>query len=494
MIALSTGEDGGTTVQRVDQASGVLVPLVSVGWPLRDGGWLDRRGRVLATTRDLRPVLVDLADGSVSGLPAPGDEAHVVLASPGSGRVLLATGTPGALRLVYQGGDGQAGQAPERLNAIAGSVLPLAFDPVGKRLALQVRRGARCHLFIHEIGTDTLTELPVPPGMSDGTAAWAGNRLRFTYRSPTCPTGLATVAVPRPGAPADRRAGAPDRPGTSAGWSLHGGAAGPGCAPAHLETFAGPAGEIEAVVYGDWRTAAEVVVALHGGPDAAWELDFDPLLQAMAAAGLAVVAPNPRGSVGYGPKFRDAIRGGWGGHDMADVLAVARRLSTHRHGAPLAVYGASYGAFLALLAGAAAPGLWSRCAAVAPFLSTRRLYESASPPVRDMLDRLAARGPAATDPDLVERCPKITARLLLVHGDRDHVVPVDQSRSLRHHLRRAGRREGVDFTYVEVAGAGHEPLLSAADRTALARFLRTGDWSPFGTRRRRTPIDTSERR
>jgi dipeptidyl aminopeptidase/acylaminoacyl peptidase len=481
VIALATEADGGTTVQRVDQVSGRLVPLTRVGWPLRDGVWLDPHGRQLGTTRDQRPVLVDLADGSVDRLPTPDDgEAYLLLASPASGRVLLATGAPGALRLEYQGSDGTIGQPSHRLNALAGSVLPLAFDPAGRRLALRVRRGARCHLFVHEIDTDTVTELPIPPGVSDGTAAWAGNRLRFTYRSPTCPAGLATVTVPRIGAaPADR--------GEAAGWSLHGGTASPDWAPAQLETFAGPAGEIEAVVYGDWRTAAEVVVALHGGPDAAWELDFDPVLQAMAAAGLAVVAPNPRGSTGYGREFRDAIRGRWGGPDLADVLAVAWHLSTRRRGGSLVAYGSSYGAFLALLAGAAAPRLWSRCAAVAPFLSAGRLYEQASPPVRDMLDRLAARGPAATDPDLLERGPRITARLLLVHGEQDEVVPVDQSRTLRHRLHTAGRREGVDFTYVEVPEAGHDPLLSAGQRTALARFLGTGDWTSL---RRALPRDT----
>jgi dipeptidyl aminopeptidase/acylaminoacyl peptidase len=473
VAVLATDTDGSTAVSRIEPASGRLVPLARVDWPLRSGVWLDRRGRLLGTTTpDAHPVLLELAGGTVERLPVPGQEAHLLLASPESGRLLLASGSPGALRLAYHHRDGSpVATPPERLNEIAGVVLPLAFDPAGRRLALQVRRGARCHLMVHEIETDTVTELPTPAGMFDGVGAWNADRLWLAYRSPTCPTGLASAAPPQRTGPSVVRR----RP--VARWSLHGAAASPGWVPAHLEVFAGPAGDIEAVVYGDWRTAEQVVVALHGGPDAAWEMDFNPLLQAMAAAGLAVVAPNPRGSIGYGPAFRDAIRGRWGGPDLADVLAVARQVSRRRAGGRLTAYGESYGAFLAVLAAATAPHLWSRCAAVAPFLSTHRLRERATPTVRDMLDQLHALGPTATDPDLLRLGPRVTARLLLVHGEHDDVVPVEQTRTLHHRLRAAGRREGADFAYVEVKAAGHDPLHSPRQWAALARFLHDGDWS-----------------
>jgi alpha-beta hydrolase superfamily lysophospholipase len=56
-----------------------------------------------------------------------------------------------------------------------------------------------------------------------------------------------------------------------------------------------------------------------------------------------------------------------------------------------------------------------------------------------------------------------------VHGDADTTVPVTQSRVLRDHFRRPGRAR---FEYVEVPGAGHDPIASsAAAQDALARFL-----------------------
>jgi dipeptidyl aminopeptidase/acylaminoacyl peptidase len=72
-------------------------------------------------------------------------------------------------------------------------------------------------------------------------------------------------------------------------------------------------------------------------------------------------------------------------------------------------------------------------------------------------------------------CHRLTSELLIVHGDADDVVPVTQSRLLRQELLRIGRVEGVDFQYVEAAGAGHEVLAEEGApllQELLAGFLR----------------------
>ena len=67
-----------------------------------------------------------------------------------------------------------------------------------------------------------------------------------------------------------------------------------------------------------------VVFLIHGGPQDAWEDDWSfrwcPSL--WAAQGWVVVAPNPRGSTGFGQKFVDEISGDWGGKVMVDLDAV----------------------------------------------------------------------------------------------------------------------------------------------------------------------------
>jgi dipeptidyl aminopeptidase/acylaminoacyl peptidase len=61
---------------------------------------------------------------------------------------------------------------------------------------------------------------------------------------------------------------------------------------------------------------------IHGGPQGAWEDNFHYRwnLQMFAGAGYVVVAPNPRGSTGYGRKFTDEISGDWGGKVYIDLM------------------------------------------------------------------------------------------------------------------------------------------------------------------------------
>jgi len=239
------------------------------------------------------------------------------------------------------------------------------------------------------------------------------------------------------------------------------------------------------VVYGgdSWLSAQHLVIALHGGPADAWRMEFDPPLQRMAAEGLSVVAPNQRGSSGYGPEHAQALQDAWGGPDLDDVLAMLSSVSGQRVALglePASLFGVSYGAFLALLAACTSPALVARCAVVAPFLSGARLLHEATEEVRALTERLGGalepadgRGPR----DVLRLCHQLTAPLLVVHGDLDETVPVNQSRTLRQELLRMGRVEGVDFRYVEAAGAGHEVLAEECGpvlHELLATFLCTG--------------------
>ena len=67
-----------------------------------------------------------------------------------------------------------------------------------------------------------------------------------------------------------------------------------------------------------------VVFLIHGGPQGAWgdgwSARWNPTL--WAAQGWVVVAPNPRGSTGFGQKFVDEISQDWGGKVMTDLTAV----------------------------------------------------------------------------------------------------------------------------------------------------------------------------
>ncbi|MGC0311702.1 alpha/beta fold hydrolase [Kitasatospora acidiphila] len=503
---------------------------------LHGGGvWLDRTGRLLALDRVragvVKSVVLDLRLGTVTPLLEISERSNdrLVLFDPDTSFLLLRSDAPGADRLGWGVLGGSAPvRFPECLHVPGLFLRPVVLEPGARapeqtRVAIQVDHGVSSALALWRPGGGRLEPLAVPPGRLGAVGHWSAAGLRMPYSAPDRPAALATLrvdrlrspgagvaaagplplalaplsgprllpnpaaAVPGTGLVPAQVTGAPSTP--VLGWRLDGSSApaeGGRWHSAQALELAGPLGPIEAVVYGGeaWLSSPQLVLALHGGPADAWRLEFDPMLQRMAAEGLAVLAPNQRGSTGYGTEHAMAIRGAWGGPDLADVLGLLEGLAGQRAAIglePPALFGVSYGAFLALLTAAHAPAdRVARCAVVAPFLSGARLLAEATPPVRALTRRLGGGEPVDDElgpRDVLALADRLTAPLLIVHGDRDEAVPVGQSRALRHELLRLGRAEGSDFRYVEAAGAGHEVLAeegSAVLHELLAGFLRTG--------------------
>lgn len=93
-----------------------------------------------------------------------------------------------------------------------------------------------------------------------------------------------------------------------------------------------------------------LVFMVHGGPQNAW-LDswsyrWCPSL--WAARGYVIVAPNPRGSTGFGQKFTDEISGDWGGKVFVDLMKGLDAVEAlpYIDTARVAAAGASFGGYM----------------------------------------------------------------------------------------------------------------------------------------------------
>ncbi|MFA1549822.1 alpha/beta hydrolase family protein [Actinomadura chokoriensis] len=485
VVLVTVEDERRSRIWELSPATGSLEPIMTVPGVLAGGVWLDG-GRTLALDhtapgRRTDGIAVDLRERSwrrvwsVSSATAD----RIVACDRGAKVLAVTTGTPGArwtgtARIgLWSPGCGPV-RFPEALNAPDAERTPLTFDASGGHLLVSEVRGATSRLVVHTAADDRVEPVDLPPGTLSPPASWTGDRIHLRYSAPHRPPTLATAhRPPASGWSLERRA-----PDDAADWRR-----------ADLVELPGPAGPIEAIVYGGpgWRESERLVLALHGGPLSAWRLEFDPLFQHLAAAGIAVVAPNYRGSTGYGARHLRPVIGDWGGPDLEDVLHLARGLAGPRRRAGVPgpiVLGGSYGGFLALLAACHDPERWSGCVALAPFTSAASLYRDATGPVRDRVARLNGRGGGAdphTGRDVLRACDALTAPLLLAHGIRDEVIPVAQSRALRRRLLELGRTEGAGLDYVEVDG-DHTGVVQAWPsvlRTAVVRFCLGAERIPI---------------
>jgi dipeptidyl aminopeptidase/acylaminoacyl peptidase len=93
---------------------------------------------------------------------------------------------------------------------------------------------------------------------------------------------------------------------------------------------------------------APLILEIHGGPPLAWGDSYVHEFQVLAGKGYAVLAANPRGSVGYGEEFCKQNLNDWGGNDFRDLMAgIDHVLATEPvDEARLGIGGLSYGGYM----------------------------------------------------------------------------------------------------------------------------------------------------
>lgn len=197
------------------------------------------------------------------------------------------------------------------------------------------------------------------------------------------------------------------------------------------------------------KTKLPLVVMPHGGPEARDNLDYDRLAQVLATRGYLVLQPNFRGSAGYGLDFRNAGRKQWGRRMQQDIEDGARTLIASGQADPerVCIFGASYGGYAALIGGALTPDLYKCVISFAGVSDLRRMldYENrgADPLTYEYWTQVI--GDPKTDQDVIAAGSPVayaaTYRppVLLLHGEWDRTVPIEQSEIMDGALRRAGK-------------------------------------------------------
>jgi len=233
-----------------------------------------------------------------------------------------------------------------------------------------------------------------------------------------------------------------------------------------------------------------VVVHVHGGPESQARRQFNPVIQALVAAGYGVVVPNVRGSTGYGKRYAaldDTTRRLDSVRDLAAVHATLASLGFDP--ARAALWGGSYGGYMVLAGLAFQPELWAAgvdivgIASLVTFLQNTSAYRRAH--------REREYGSLAEDRAFLLEASPLThvgamrAPLFVIHGRNDPRVPVSEAEQLVASLRGRGIR--CELCIYEDEGHGLARLGNRLDAYPRAiEFLdsvvgaRRPDPSPLG--------------
>jgi dipeptidyl aminopeptidase/acylaminoacyl peptidase len=221
-----------------------------------------------------------------------------------------------------------------------------------------------------------------------------------------------------------------------------------------------------------------VVLSIHGGPQSQEKpaYNYGGLYQYLVANGIAVLAPNVRGSAGYGRAYQRLIMRDWGGDDLRDFEAAAIYLRdldwVDRE--RIAVFGASYGGFGALSCLSRLPPYWACGVDIFGPANLVTLVRTTVPTWRSSTDELI--GNPDTDPEfLMSRSPiryvnEIRAPLFVIQGANDPRVPQAESDQIVAAL----RARGVEVRYDVYDDEGHGFTRRANEEKAIgdsAEFL-----------------------
>jgi dipeptidyl aminopeptidase/acylaminoacyl peptidase len=335
------------------------------------------------------------------------------------------------------------------------------FSGDGKYVTWTANIEGNTSIYVHDMGSGKTTSLPLPKGVNstDGAAAAFsrdGSRILYYHNGPTAPNDVWVYEL----------AGAKSIQVTH---SLLATLRPQDMVEPYLVHYPSRDGKwtISAFVYVPYNLPRNAqhpaVVYVHGGPTSQTLNSFNRFVQYVANQGYLVIAPNYRGSTGYGKEFQQANLFDMGGGDLEDVLAAADWIKQTGYVDPkkLILMGGSYGGYMTMMGVTKAPDVWAAGVPIVPFVNWFTEIQNEDPVLQQ--SDLATMGDPVKNKALFEdRSPihfidRVKAPLLLLAGGHDPRCPKTESQQVVDAIKERGgvieykvyENEGHGFARVE---------------------------------------------
>ena len=421
---------------------------------------------------------VEVATGQLENLtPHTGDVLYSVASVSPDGRTLLITSNEKSgysnVALLDVASKKRTWVTDGKWEADAGE-----FSPDGKTFTYIVNADGRTNIYLVAGGSGQPTPLQFEKGItvpagSPRAYSPSGNHLLISHQSSTEPADLWIYDL------ATRQS----RQLTfSAVASLN-----PSRLPAsqlvHYKTFDGKT--ISALLWVPFNLKRDGtnpgIVLPHGGPTGQTVDSFNKTAAALASRGYFCIAPNVRGSTGYGMEFQRANYKDIGGGDLQDEVYAARFLANTGYvdARKIGITGGSYGGYMAMIAIGRTPEVWA--ASVELFGITDWLTEQEhEEPALQQYDQSILGDPVKDRKSYEDASPikyfkDAKAPLLILQGANDIRDPKEEAEQAETILKEEGKV--VDAHYYPDEGHGfakRENQIDAMERTVkwFDRYLK----------------------
>ena len=346
------------------------------------------------------------------------------------------------------------------------------FSPDGKHFTYVVNEDGRVDDYLGETTTLLRGKLNLPPGLNGfagnpTTFSPDGRRLLITHQSSTQPGDMWVYDI-------EKREG---RQLTFSAIASLTAAKIPPSQLVHYRSFDGKI--ISAFVWMPFNLQRDgsnpAIVLPHGGPTGQVTDYFNRTVIALVTRGYICIAPNVRGSTGYGMDFQRANYKDLGGGDLQDEVFAARFLQDTGYvdAKKIGITGGSYGGYMTLMAIGKTPFLWAAGVEQFGIINWLTMLQHEDPMLQQYEKSLL--GDPEKDRAIYEADSPLAyikdaqAPLLVLQGDNDIRVPKEEAEQIVKILQDAGKT--VDVHYYPNEGHGFAKRENQVDA-----IRRTIDW------------------